>query len=115
MRPFLTNGDKVLLEALAEDVWPLGSILLAKWGDDYVLHRLVKRRLMEIGLAGDDNIVQIEWVKPEAVLAKVKEIHYTNKTKKRINSCSRLLGLIWYYARPIRQIGLKINKIVRGK
>ncbi|GHE39816.1 S24/S26 family peptidase [Sphingobacterium griseoflavum] len=112
MRPFLREGDRVVIRKPTAYRWKRGEVLLAKWKQQYVLHRLVKRDGALLGLAGDANFAQVEWVKKEDVMAVVLSAHRGDRQIWNAEAhISRLFGLCWYYLRPLRRVVAKVKKI----
>jgi len=112
MRPFLFEGDKVLIKKPLGRPWKMGDLILARWQDNYVLHRLVKRKKGMLGLAGDANFVQIEWVKETDIIAVALSASRDDKEVYDVeNSWQRIQGMCWYYLRPVRRALAKLKKI----
>ncbi|CAM3818318.1 S24 family peptidase [Sphingobacterium prati] len=111
MRPFIQDGDSVLLLAYRGEALQLGANLLAKHQGKYVFHRYVKKKNGEIVLAGDGNLVLCEYVTTKDILA-VAHIHYPKDTSRSININSlwnRICGLGWYHIRLFRRIMAKLR------
>lgn len=110
MRPFLFEGDKVLIRKPLGRPWKRGDLILARWRNAYVLHRLVKRRKKSFGLAGDANLVQIEWVEEADIIAVALSASRDDKKKYEADDAwKRMLGMCWYYLRPWRRLLAKIK------
>ena len=110
MRPFLSNGDKVLISPAAEKDLTYGKIVLANSRFGYVLHRLVWKNETTIWLAGDNNLVQIEKINKKDILGFVK---YADIDGKRINVLSFahiFLSGLWFLLRPLRLLIFKLKR-----
>ena len=101
MRPFLNNGERILLKSIKNRALKTGDIVLAEFDSGYVLHRIVKKRKEYFVLAGDGNLSQKEQVTGESAIAFIP-----------ISSISRIAGLAWYFLRPLRCVVHKIYNYV---
>ena len=103
MRPFLENGDKVLLTPpFNHGKIGRGSIVLARTSIGIVLHRVVRIRKQGFILAGDANAYQVEQTTREDVIAIVKAVW---RKEQRIDIDSfriRAIAWLWYLVRPLR-------------
>lgn len=108
MKPFLSDGDVVLLRNTSLEDTKLGDIVLGKYNGAYVLHRVIGKNRTSVFLAGDNNFNQIEVIEADNILAKaiflVKDVGYVDL----ISGCARVKGLIWYYLRPFRKVYFKL-------
>jgi len=111
MMPFLKNGDKVTVQRIKKGDIKLGAILLGHWQNGYVLHRVVKYKAGAIWLAGDNNISQLERLEMDQVIGRVIYAFRGDKNIMETTIVNRTLGMIWYYMRPFRLIGIKIKKL----
>lgn len=114
MRPFIQDGDSVLLLAYSGGVLLPGSNLLAKHQGKYVFHRYVGRKNGQIILAGDGNLVLREHIDPTDIIA-VASVHYPQQSAEEINlnyRWARLRGLAWYRIRLLRRIVAKLERMV---
>lgn len=114
MRPFIQDGDSVLLLAYSGGVLLPGSNLLAKHQGKYVFHRYVGRKNGQIILAGDGNLVLKEYIDPTDIIA-VASVHYPQQSAEEINlnyRWARLRGLAWYRIRLLRRIVAKLKRMV---
>lgn len=114
MRPFIQDGDSVLLLAYSGGVLLPGSNLLAKHQGKYVFHRYVGRKNGQIILAGDGNLVLKEYIDPTDIIA-VASVHYPQQSVEEINlnyRWARLRGLTWYRIRLLRRIVAKLKRMV---
>ncbi len=112
MRPFIEDGDTVVLQAYQGEPLALGSNVLAKDRDKYVFHRFVGKKNGQFVLAGDGNLVLREYVDKTAIVA-VASMHYRNDSLKgkAIDSIgARLAGLAWYHIRLLRRIIAKLTR-----
>lgn len=114
MRPFIQDGDSVLLLAYSGGALLPGSNLLAKHQGKYVFHRYVGRKNGQIILAGDGNLVLKEYIDPTDIIA-VASVHYPQQSAEEINlnyRWARLRGLAWYRIRLLRRIVAKLKRMV---
>lgn len=109
MLPFLREGQRVLLKAEENRKVQLGDIVLAKWQDKVILHRIIRCFSDEIWLAGDNNLGQIEKLYRQDILAFMNAYYTSDNTLKKIVNWDRFLGLCWYYMRWPRIIYKKIK------
>lgn len=115
MRPFIQDGDTVLLRAYIGSPLPLGSNILAKENDKFVFHRFVGKKNGQYILAGDGNLVLREYVTSTDIIA-IAIMHYPKDKGKVIalnGTWARLRGLGWYYMRLIRRIVIKFKSLTQ--
>ena len=106
MEPFLREKDEVLLQSARDAEIAIGDIVLAKWGQRYVLHRVVRKDADMFWLAGDNNLVQIEKVGVADLLAVLFEARRAGKVLPVSLTFNKYIGLLWYYLRfPRRAVG----------
>lgn len=111
MRPFIQDGDTVLLQAYRGQPLALGSNILAKDKDKFVFHRFVGKRNNQYVLAGDGNLVLREYIAVQDIIA-IAYMHYPQDKDKSIaidRPWARLRGLCWYHIRLLRRIVAKLN------
>lgn len=108
MRPYIEGGrDSVRLHPC--DSWKKGDIALAKYGEIYVLHRIIAINEDRVTMMGDGNLYGIEQVTIKDLIAKVVEIRSEKGKRKIIGN-----GYLWLKLLPMRRILLKIyRKIIR--
>ena len=83
MRPTIEGGvDSVLLRTCQEP--KIGYIVLAKIGEQYVLHRIVNIQGKKITLQGDGNLLQQETCTSKDIIAQVVRIKGYRGAKKRL-------------------------------
>lgn len=111
MRPFIEGGrDSVLLTAVDDPV-RVGDIVLAKFGDIYVLHRVYRinpssnSAASSIILMGDGNLRGEEHIRREDILAKVAAIRSPKGYRKPLTR-----GYLWRHLLPIRWLLLKVYR-----
>ena len=108
MRPFLYENDQIILISIDLQKIKKGQIALARYQNNYVLHRVVRIKENKVWLAGDGNVAQLEEIPVENLIAGIQKVY---RGKQEIDVTSRfqeLKGLIWYYLRPIRYIVKKL-------
>ncbi len=114
MRPFIHDGDSVLLQAYRGEPLQLGSNILAKHEGKYVFHRYVGEKNAQIVLAGDGNLVLREYISSKDIIA-VASIHFPQNSALEINlnrSWARLRGLGWYHIRLLRRVIAKLKRLI---
>ena len=115
MLPFLSHGDNVVVGKVTDKDLTLGKVMLGYSKFGYVLHRLVWKSGDKIWLAGDNNLIQIEYLEKNNVFGYVKFVEIDG-VKKDINTRKNLLlGLFWFCLRPFRWIIYKFKKIFQTK
>lgn len=113
MRPFIHDGDSVILQTYCGEPLQLGSNVLAKHEGKYVFHRYVGKKNSQIVLAGDGNLVLQEYINLPDIIA-VASVHFPQNSAKEINlnhSWARFRGLVWYHIRLLRRIVAKLKKL----
>lgn len=113
MRPFLREGDQVVIQEANQHDYQRGAILLAHWKDGYVLHRLVRYRGDFVWLAGDNNLVQLEQIPVEQIIAVVVCAYRGEKRVLKQSFWVRIVGMLWFHARPLRIVGAKLIRLIR--
>lgn len=114
MRPFIQDGDSVLLSAYQGGVLQLGSNLLAKYQGKYVFHRYVGKKNGQIVLAGDGNLVLREYINSADIIA-VASSHFPQNSSEENDlnhPWARLRGLAWYHIRVFRRIAMKLKNLL---
>ncbi|WP_343562986.1 S24/S26 family peptidase [Sphingobacterium sp.] len=114
MRPFIEDGDSVLLQTYRGEPLQLGSNVLARHEGKYVFHRYVGRKNAQIVLAGDGNLVLREYINSSDIIA-VASVHFPKNSALEINlnqSWARLRGLGWYHIRLLRRIMAKLKRLI---
>lgn len=110
MRPFLREGDQVVLQSIADKELSIGQIVLALYRDTYVLHRVIAKKKEMVLLAGDANYTQIEYVNNRDVMAVMKHAYRNDRVLSRHNWQNRMYGMIWFRMRLGRRI---YNKLIK--
>ena len=110
MRPFLRPGDKVRLTRDRERSLRVGEILLVRWKEKFILHRLVFASSRYLFLAGDNNLFQIERVDRSCMVARVTGARRSERSVGHLGFTGRLLGMLWFGLRPLRWIEYLIKK-----
>ncbi|WP_448136998.1 S24 family peptidase [Sphingobacterium siyangense] len=115
MRPFIQDGDTVLLRAYSGPPLPLGSNILAKENDKFVFHRFVGKKNSQYILAGDGNLVLREYIAETDIIA-IAYMHYPKDKELSIaihRPWARFRGLGWYYMRLLRRIVIKFKSFTQ--
>ena len=102
MRPFLHDGDMVLLVSLKTAKVCRGSIVLARTGYGVILHRVVRINHGLVILAGDANVCRTERIAAANVIGIVAEAYRGDMTLNINSFPIRLGALFWYIVRPLR-------------
>jgi signal peptidase I len=114
MRPFIHDGDSVILQIYRGDSLQLGSNVLARHDGKFIFHRYVGKKNAQIVLAGDGNLVLREYVNSADIIA-VASIHFPQNSTLEINlnhSWARLRGLGWYHIRLLRRVIAKLKRLI---
>ena len=107
MRPFIEGGrDSVLLRKCKK--LRLGHIVLAKIGEQYVLHRVVKFEGNKIILQGDGNLEGQEVCRGKDIVGYVVRLKGKGGVRKRV------LKARWWYYTPVwvKKIVLKVYRAI---
>jgi signal peptidase I len=102
MRPFLHDGDMVLLVSLKTAKVCRGSIVLARTDYGIILHRVVRINHGLFILAGDANVRRTERISAANVIGIVAEAYRGDMTLNINSFTIRLGALFWYIVRPLR-------------
>ncbi|MFA5692508.1 MAG: S24/S26 family peptidase [Acholeplasmataceae bacterium] len=107
MLPFFIN-DKTVVDLKKEKNYLKYDVILAKYNNHYVLHRIIKIKDNIYVLRGDGNLTK-EVVKYEDIYAKVVGFKTNEKTIKRY----KFKVFLWQLLRPIRRILLKLRRMFK--
>lgn len=102
MRPFLQDGDKVLLIPAVPEELSRGHIVLAHTVYGVLLHRIVRMRKEEIWLAGDANAKRLEYCTKEGIIGVVGKAWRKGEIVHINSSSQRAFAFLWYLIRPFR-------------
>lgn len=108
MLPFLKDGQRIALMPINSKGIKVGDIVLAKWNNQYILHRVISLNASMVSLAGDNNLSLIERTEISNVIGKLKGSFNAKNRFITFKGFDRFLGLLWYFTRIPRII---INKI----
>lgn len=117
MRPFISDGDTVLLRAYKGEVLTKGCNVLALHEGKYVFHRYVAASGGKLILAGDGNLVLREYIGKGDIIA-VALSHTPQNSGREIDLNSgwaRLRGLSWYHLRLPRRIIAKMGRMLSNR
>lgn len=105
MRPTIEGGrDSVLLRQPKR--LKVGHIVLAKIGEQYVLHRIIKLQNEQIILQGDGNLRGQEQCTHDNIIGQVVRIKAKGGVQKRLTK-----GQVWRHTpTPIKWIVLKVYR-----
>ena len=110
MEPFLHERDEVLLRAVEEKEIAIGDVVLARWGQRYVLHRVIRKAGHDLWLVGDNNLVQIEHVALTDVIAISCQARRAGNFIGVSGPWNKCLGILWYYLRLPRRVMVAIKR-----
>ncbi len=110
MRPFICNGDQVVLSPYQSNDLKIGRIVLAEYNGKFVLHRIIKIKDGKFFLAGDGNTHQIEIVSLSDIKAILTQAMRHNRDLDSNTKIKMSLSLLWYYLRPLRKIWRKLKQ-----
>lgn len=103
MRPFLKEGDTVLIVPVLPETIGCGDIVLTHTAFGVVLHRILFIRKGEIWLSGDANCRQLEYTTPKLIIGRADKA-WRNGQPVKINSRRmRALAFGWYLLYPFRR------------
>ena len=114
MRPFIEDGDSVLLQAYRGEPLQLGSNILARHEGKYVFHRYVGKKNDQIILAGDGNLVLCEYIDRSDIVA-IASTLFLQRSSEEINlnhSWARFRGMTWYHIRLFRRVIMKLKNLL---
>lgn len=114
MRPFIQEGEKILLKPFEKTQLSIGSIILGKYKNQMVLHRLIRYDNNHIWLAGDGNVKQIEQIAHKDIIATAYILYRNEKQITLRNTSYRWIGYIWFLLRPLRRAYTKLYKLIRN-
>ncbi|PRD46958.1 S24 family peptidase [Sphingobacterium haloxyli] len=115
MEPFLLERDQVLLQTANMAEIAVGDIVLARWGQKYMLHRVVRKKAESAWLAGDNNLVQLEQIAGEDIIALLVEASRDGRRLLVSRPFSKMLGMCWYYLRLPRRVVVAIRRRITNK
>jgi hypothetical protein len=109
MRPFLHDGDTVVLSPVCEHPVRWGRIVLARTVmRSYVLHRVVFRRKEKLWLMGDAYSRQKEQIAEKDILAVTTLVVRKGKELKLDSFGMRCMVAIWFLMLPVRGYLIRI-------
>lgn len=109
MLPFIRGGRDSVVLIKDKDIMPL-DIVLAKVGDSYVIHRVIRVEGDRITLMGDGNIYGTEKCLRNDVLAKVVRIIKDARQIDCTGKDHRRKALLWKRLLPVRRYLLAIYR-----
>jgi signal peptidase I len=112
MRPFLKNGDKVLLTSASSRRIKKGAIILARSSMGIVLHRVIQVNEDSYLLAGDAHSKQVEKASVADVIGIVVGAHRYGKEIHLDSSYKRFLSFLWGVLRPFRGLFFKCYDVL---
>jgi hypothetical protein len=115
MYPCLHDGkDRVVLSPVASGKLTKGKIVLFRYHDRYLLHRIVKCKAECLIIQGDGVCNNQEEASPSDVIGIVNTIIRSNGKTVSTNSLpAQVYWRCWYFLRPFRRYLLAIYKRIR--
>ncbi|HQB19930.1 MAG TPA: S24/S26 family peptidase [Bacteroidales bacterium] len=111
MLPFIHENDILQLVPLCKTELKKMDIILFKYKDSYLLHRIVKKNNEILLLQGDAVAKHTEKIKIENAVALLQQIKRKNGKIIKCKSLKwRLLSYLWYILLPFRSLLLKVYK-----
>jgi len=112
MKPFLHDGNTVLLGKISLVEIQIGDIILGRFNGNYVLHRVIRIGKDCVYLAGDNNLFQVERIESSDLYAIALALYVSEEQVSLTSFYSRYRGLVWYYLRPFRKLINKLFKVI---
>lgn len=110
MEPFLRERDEVLLHTAKIADITVGDIVLARWKQRYVLHRVVRKNADGLWLVGDNNLAQIEKIAATDLVAVLFEARRGGKLLPVSSTFNKNLGMLWYHLRFPRRVVVAVKR-----
>ena len=110
MQPFLRERDKVLLKRVGIAEIAIGDMVLARWAQGYVLHRVIRKDRNALWLVGNNNLAQIEKIAAADLIATVVEVRRAERPVAVCNTFNKNLGILWYYLRWPRRVVAAVRR-----
>lgn len=110
MLPFLRERDRVLLKRVEIADTAIGDMVLARWAQGYVLHRVIRKDGNTLWLVGDNNLAQVEKIAAADLIARVVEVRRAERPVAVCNAFNKNLGILWYYLRWPRRVVAVIRR-----
>lgn len=103
MLPFLSDGsEQVDLSAPANKELRKGALVLFKYGNGFILHRIIQRKKDRLILMGDNIYQSKEFITTEQVIGIVRRIIFLNGKVLDTNSFSwKTLSFCWLLIKPV--------------
>lgn len=108
MQPFLYDGDLVILGGIQFCEIRLGHIILGRYNNGYVLHRVIEKKKDCVFIAGDNNISQIEKITANEIHAIAVAVVRADHKRSLMTRICRIRGMAWFHLRPFRRIYTKL-------
>ncbi len=112
MRPFLKNGDKVLLTSASFRLIKKGVVVLARSSMGVVLHRVIRIDGNSCLLAGDAHSKQVEKASITDIIGIVIGIYRYGAVEPLDAFYKRILVFLWGTLRPFRGIIFKFYDVL---
>lgn len=110
MRPLLRNGlDYADVEHKSKHKLKRGDVVLYKWNDKFILHRIKKKHKGSYDMLGDANTFIEKNIPESAVIGKAVGFFRKNNYVSVDNKKYKIYWHIWIRLRPFRPLIKKIN------
>jgi signal peptidase I len=106
MLPLLGDGvEEVELSRPTDKEIIDGALVLFRYGDGFLLHRIIRRKENNLMLRGDNVFQSIEFVNTEQVIGIVRRIIYPRGRELSIRSLRwKILSTSWLIMRPLCRV-----------
>ena len=111
--PFLRDGaDQVELSKPAADKEIIkGAIVLFRYSDGFVLHRIIRRKENKLMIMGDNVYQSKEFVTTNQIIGIVRKIIYPGGRELSTSSFRwKILSSVWLLIKPLYRTSLKLIK-----
>lgn len=116
MAPFLRHGrDTVYLSRLTRPARQGDILLYRRDSGAYVLHRVCRVSKQGLTMLGDAQVIPEPGIRPEQVIAVVKQVIRRGKVEKPGSLCWEFYEKIWYRLRVVRRLLAVFHRRLRQK
>jgi len=110
MQPFIPDGCKITVAPTRFEDMNIGDVVLARWRNGWILHRVLFKRKDHFFLIGDGNLAQIEKVKKDDLVAILLSHEGKDGKRYKVTTRSKFLSAGWFLIRPVRRLIHKVKK-----
>lgn len=114
MEPFIQDGSQIRVSPVKFEDTRLGDVVLARWRGNWILHRILFKNKDFMYLIGDGNLVQIEKVGRNDLVATLTSVQEKDGKITSQDFGAKVLALVWFLARPLRLVVSKIKNLMRS-